>query len=388
MTNNDQYLCESNIGWSETFVVYKLLSNGMLRQMDQDFSLTQQDYGMIMSVIHDEAVSNLGGNGYVTFASKTVPTAIAQSKVIRLKDVAAQAGRLFSELVSRRVAGCTFPLGLLESELKDRGFVSHKNPIPDSQKSVKRDITLKVEDPKSGGTPTLGFSVKSEIGAPPTLLNASEATNIIYRIKGLTAEDAEEINAYNEGNKQIWKCTAIKERATSIEFEKYNCATFAENLDIVDAALPKIISDLVKVHYFETLTSPRPRVKGVFRPHDRLTRALEILNAQEPYRHHSRRNYCEIKVKRFLRACALGLMPSEVWNDVDDANGGYIIVLPDGELIGFYVYNRKSFEDYLLKETIFERGSTTRHKYMKLEPDGNSGDYLLKLNLDIRFSER
>jgi len=323
--------------------------------------------------------SELGGNGVVTFKSDS------KQNIVSVNDTAVKAAKIFGELISKKGTKGAFQIPWLETELKNLGFKVHKNPIPDSQKSVKRDITLRVQDPKSGGMPVLGFSVKSEIGAPPTLLNASEATNIVYRIKGLTEDDAREINTYDGGNKLIWKCAKIKARAKSIEFEKYNCEVLADNLDIVDAALPKIVADLLKVHYFETLTEPHIRTKGVFRPYDRLTRALAVLNAMPPYCCLHRKNYCEIKVKRFLRACALGLMPSEVWNDIDDANGGYIIVLPDGRLIGFYVYNRKLFEDYLLNETIFERGSTSRHKYMMLVPDDATGDYLLKLNLSVRF---
>lgn len=384
MAKNDQQWT-GNVGeWSEPYVVYKLLADGKLCQADSNFKPSKDDFLKIMSVIRDDVVSDLGGNGFVTFKSENFDGKEI-SEVVPVSDVAAKAGKLFAELIAKKDVKGAFPIEWLERELKSRGFRIHKNPIPDSQKSVKRDLTLKVQDPKTGGTPVLGFSVKSEVGAPPTLLNASEATNIVYRVKGLTDEDAREINAYDGDNKQIWKCTQIKGRASSITFERYNSDCFADNLDIVDAALPKIIADLLYVHYFVKLTSPRPRVKGVTRPHDRLTEALDVLNTMEPYCNFSRKNYCEIKLKRFLRACALGLMPSQIWNDIDDANGGYIIVLPDGELIGFYVYNRKLFEDYLLHETYFERGSTSRHKYMKLEPDG-SGDYLLKLNLDIRFA--
>ena len=40
----------------------------------------------------------------------------------------------------------------------------------------------------------------------------------------------------------------------------------------------------------------------------------------------------------------------------------------------------------LIAQPPFERASTTRHKYLTLVPDGDTGDYLLKLNLQIRFN--
>ena len=148
-----------------------------------------------------------------------------------------------------------------------------------------------------------------------------------------------------------------------------------------------MLADLVKVHYFQQILEPRTVKKvGVFRDADRLSSAVSLLSKTDPYVSKSRKNFCEIKIKRFLRACALGLMPSEVWNGIDDASGGYIIVLPDGRLVALYVYNTNLFELYLYETTIFERASTTRHNYMKLYPDGDTGDYLLKLNLQIRFN--
>ena len=236
------------------------------------------------------------------------------------------------------------------------------------------------------GHATLGFSVKSQLGSAPTLLNASEPTNIIYRVKGLSKKQAEAINAIDGSRKIMDRCRAIKENATSIEYESYYSPIFADNLDIVDSALPKMLADLVKVHYFEEILLPRG-AKGVtgFRALDRIDKAVELLSQTKEYAAKSRRDYCSIKIKRFLRACALGLMPSKVWTAQDDASGGYIIVLEDGQLVALFVYNTTLFEQYLFTSTIFERASTSRHNYMTLIPDGDSGDYLLKLNLQIRF---
>ena len=37
------------------------------------------------------------------------------------------------------------------------------------------------------------FSIKSDLGNPPTLLNAGKSTNFIYAVNGLTKESAEKI---------------------------------------------------------------------------------------------------------------------------------------------------------------------------------------------------
>jgi len=231
------------------------------------------------------------------------------------------------------------------------------------------------------------YRVINSEGDHTTLLNASEATNIIYRVKGLTKAKIEAVNAMSGPRKIMDRCRAILQDAESIEYEAYHSSIFADNLEVVDSALPKMLADLVKVHYFQQILAPRsPRKSGAFRDADKLSNAVELLSKSEPYASKCRKNFCEIKIKRFLRSCALGLMPSEEWNGKDDASGGYIIVLPDGRLVALYVYNTNLFEKYLYESTIFERASTTRHNYMRLYSEGETGDCFLKLNLQIRFN--
>ena len=77
------------------------------------------------------------------------------------------------------------------------------------------------------------------------------------------------------------------------------------------------------------------------------------------------------------------MKPAKIWDGLDEANGGYIIVKTDGEILAYHIYKRNLFEQYLSDNTICERTSTSRHEYMSLyEEDG--GMYL-KLNLQVRF---
>lgn len=92
----------------------------------------------------------------------------------------------------------------------------------------------------------------------------------------------------------------------------------------------------------------------------------------------------EYKLKKFLCSVALGMRPSEHWNGYDEANGGYVIVKYNGDVVAYHIYNRDAFETYLLNNTKFERGSTSKHKFASVysEPDGKM---YVKLNLQIRF---
>ena len=89
------------------------------------------------------------------------------------------------------------------------------------------------------------------------------------------------------------------------------------------------------------------------------------------------------KFKKLLCSIALGMVPSKLWNGYDEANGGYIVVRTDGEVLAYHIYNRNVFEDYLLNNTTLERPSSKRHGYGFIYE--TSGEYYLKLNLQIRF---
>lgn len=370
--------------WSEPYVVLKLLADGRLCQADNDMLPSTTDFSTIIKVIRGDTMGSINDDGTVVFTFRD-SFGRSQLTLTNQTKLAAQATRLLKSICAINGNKGAFELPI-ESDLKPLGFSRLTNPAPEKVKTTKRDLILRLKSPKTG-VATLGFSVKSEIGAPPTLLNASEPTNIIYRVKGLTKAKAESINAIEGSRKIMDRCRAILTNATSIEFEKYHCSTFAENLDIVDSALPKMLADLVKIHYFQQILMQREVKKnGAFRSADKLSNAVSLLSKKEPYASKARKNFCEIKIKRFLRSCALGLMPSETWNGQDDASGGYIIVLPDGQLVALYVYNTNLFEKYLYESTIFERASTTKHNYMKLYPDGKTGDYFVKLNLQIRFN--
>jgi hypothetical protein len=56
----------------------------------------------------------------------------------------------------------------------------------------------------------------------------------------------------------------------------------------------------------------------------------------------------------------------------------------EGDIVFYYLYNRKSFEDYLYKSLKFDRPQTSRHKYGDIyEEDGNS--YIIIFYLPFYF---
>lgn len=235
----------------------------------------------------------------------------------------------------------------------------------------KEDIILRFQDLRSGLTPLMGFSIKSYIGGDPTLLNASEATNFRFRIDGCNDDLMERINSIDSKNKISDRMATLLSSGCKFAYQGCVNDKFDRNLRILDGSMGEIIGEMLYRSYTK----------------DRLNRLSDIVNELEdddPLKQGIPEFY-RFKVKKFLCHIALGLTPTADWKGEEGSNGGYIVVKENGEIVCFFLYDRSVFEDYLLNNTRFERGSTTRHKYAAVRKDSD-GSYYIDLNLQIRFT--
>ena len=91
----------------------------------------------------------------------------------------------------------------------------------------------------------------------------------------------------------------------------------------------------------------------------------------------------EYKIKQFLLAFALGMTCSKPWHGTFNANGGYIVIKEDGDIICYHFFDRNDLENYLFYNTKFDTPSTSRHLFGKIYEQG--GLFFIKLNLQVRF---
>lgn len=345
--------------WSEIYVLFKLLADGCLQGADENLNPDPKVLLKVLKVIRGDIEALAGTN-------ITIKSGLAEIK-LKKSEVRDKAQRLY-KIICAGAETASFSIPELDSFFKKIGCAQVT-----TTHLRKRDITVQVEDTYTGERPLYGFSIKSEVGCPPTLLNATDATNLIYEVTGLSPNKIGQINDLEGRQKIKDRCCQIRENMSEIKLVGYNSSTFHSNLQSIDDGLPNIVGHLLLAHYFYGCST--------------IAEAVTYLREKNPNKYSSLDLY-EMKVKRFLRQVALGMTPATVWDDADDATGGYIIVKPDGSLVAFYIYNRRLFDEYLFRNTKFERGSTTRHKFMKLYPEkdanGVSHTYI-KLNLQIRF---
>lgn len=238
----------------------------------------------------------------------------------------------------------------------------------------KRDITMKIKDINTVYTPVAGFSIKSELGKSPTLLNAGKTTNFIYRIihdyPGFSSE-MNSIYKYSGGKKHIdvrGRLKMVSEKDGILEYVGMENETFKKNLELIDSNMDKIIAETILYFYRDGISNCIDMV--------------EKLEDENPMNYENKNAY-RYKFKKFLTAVALGMKPATEWDGIDDVTGGYIIVTKDGNVLAYHIYNRNSFEEYLLQNTKFETASTSRHEFGEIY--SIKGDDYIKLNLQVRF---
>lgn len=241
-----------------------------------------------------------------------------------------------------------------------------------AKSSLKNNITIEIEDPNSFLRPALGFSIKSQLGSPSTLVNSSQATNFTYLIKNKVLS-ANEILQIHGKKKFSDKISLIHHYGAFLEFEKVEHPVFASNLQTIDYNFDKILSEVLLHFYTNNVSSDNTVAKFIEKVTFKNSIGYDLAINSSMY---------VMIMKKFLTDYALGMRATEVWKRNYQATGGYLIVKEDGELICYHFYFAKNFEDYLFSNTRLETPSG-RNLFGKIYTE--NGEQKIKLNLQIRF---
>lgn len=349
--------------WSEIYTLLKIIADKNLFAGTSELDKIENLLFPIVKVLRDESK---GTYEFSYDSNLVVVTGNKEEFRISVNEFSQKAAFLLAKL--KESTSSTFSVPEIESFINSFSCVSLK-----AKSSVKSDIRVVIHDQRTGTTPELGFSIKSQLGGASTLLNAGKTTNFIYRIKNpnLTEGQIAEINAIKSRSKIKDRLEKIKANSDGLEFLKTESSVFGNNLTLIDSLLPKLISEIVYQFYSSSNS----------RTLDLLDSVVELNPLQ--FNTESNHPYYDYKIKRFLTDIALGMMPSKVWTGEFDATGGYLVVKEDGEILCYHIYNRNEFEDYLIVNTKLETASSSRHDFGSIYSNGD--ELLFKLNLQIRF---
>lgn len=347
--------------WSEAYAFLRLLADGKLFAADEQLNRIGDMFFPILKIIREET----RGTQYEYHPNNEtaeVKIFLNDEQILGLPasvfDV--EAKHLLGEIATGKTA---FEVARTEAFIKTIFVTKLKAPTTD-----KSDISIQIHDVTTGYRNVVGFSIKSDLGAPPTLLNAGKTTNFIYEVNGITVSDINEINAIKTKTKLIDRMAAIANKGGTLTFVGMENATFARNLSMIDSQMPAVVSEMLVGYYTKNIAD-------CLSLSDLVSQVNPLSQDAEFYKHN---------IKEMLCAIALGMKPATAWDGTDEATGGYIIVKTDGDVLAYHIYNRDAFRGYLLKNTKLERGSSSKHDFCSLYQENDK--IKIKLNLQIRFS--
>lgn len=368
MPGNNNELRGNKGEWSEVYALFKLLGDGRLYSADENLNRLKDQFYDIQAVYRYENSKNVRfeipehvGNHVHTIKLYVDDQEVNTLSKTEFSDQAQWLLRAIKESRER-----TFTVKKSVDFLSSLYCYTLK-----ARSDSKSDILMKIYDINTGYTQKVGFSIKSELGSAPSLVNASQATNFLYEVVSdeFRVSESIKIESVNvDFDKVKERVAAIFDRKKHLEFSRVDNRAFSANLRKLDGDLPHILAYALIYYYRDGLTDCKSIV-------ERLEKENPLgFDFEDGYR---------IKFKRFLEAVALGMVPTTPWTGEDEATGGYIVVTKSGDVLAYHLYRREYFKEYLLNHTKLDTGSTSRNKFGEVYYD-NYMPYI-KLNLLVRF---
>jgi hypothetical protein len=354
----DELLRTANKGeWSELYVFLKIMLERTLYAADEDLQPKTDEWFRFIKLHRQLQNGNIQtfdlSNEGIVIISQT-----GNSTTYSTLDLGEKTHRIFNRI---KQGAATFVVEDAAALMSEYGINSIK-----AKSTSKSDIDAEVQVSNSPSRHKMGFSIKSYIGALPTLVNSSSHTNFVYEVTGFTGA-FDEINSIEGKSKVRDRIAKIVENGGKLSFTNMQSEQFKQNLRMQDSAYPKVMAKMLLDFYSGKGNSLA--TLGQLASQDTTLDMTE--------------NEIQIATKRYLRSSALGMVPSREWSGKISAQGGYIVVLETGELVCYNIYFDDDFQAYLYANTRFDTPSTSKYDFGKLYEQG--GKIYFKLNLQVRF---
>lgn len=365
--------------WAEFYVMMKLLGEGRLYTANKLLQKNYQSYLDVLKIIRQECETQVleyiidEANGVVIVKPQDSDTILATMLVSDFNDYAKMLFDGIKDIKGSSVPApdpvCDFAKVIYVSKPKAPAVKALKK-----QFGGKNDIFIEVRDGQTAIVSIMGFSIKSKFGQNPTLFNAGSSSQYLYKLTGCDDTMMDEFNAITENGGRGWsKCKAyLSDHGISMEFARTQNPIYNDNLFLVRESMAKIMAWCVKDRLID---SPG---------HFEVMETVERMIAANPLGVPGARVYYEKAIKDFLMAGFTGMTAGKEWDGKEQVNGGYIVVMDDGDVICYHSSDRESFRDYLYRNTHFEYVSADKYLWSRIIKI--DGEYYLPLNLSVRFN--
>lgn len=365
--------------WAEFYVMMKLLGEGRLYTANKLLQKNYQSYLDVLKIIRQECETQVleyiidEANGVVIVKPQDSDTILVTMPVSDFNDYAKMLFDGIKDIKGSSVPApdpvCDFAKVIYVSKPKAPAVKALKK-----QFGGKNDIFIEVRDGQTAIVSIMGFSIKSKFGQNPTLFNAGSSSQYLYKLTGCDDTMMDEFNAITENGGRGWsKCKAyLSDHSISMEFARTQNPIYNDNLFLVRESMAKIMAWCVKDRLID---SPS---------HFEVMETVERMISANPLGVPGARVYYEKAIKDFLMAGFTGMTAGKEWDGKEQVNGGYIVVMDDGDVICYHSSDRESFRDYLYRNTHFEYVSADKYVWSRIVKI--NGEYYLPLNLSVRFN--
>ena len=237
----------------------------------------------------------------------------------------------------------------------------------------KGDIQIVVYDKVTSMPSAVEFSIKSYIGALPTLVNSSQLTNFTFCAESFSGS-IDKINEIETKAKFQDRTKAVIASCKELRFVEVESPTFVSNLRKIDSKMPEIISQYLLAFNSSGITSLEALTQHL----------IDSKNIDPITGYGVTFEELKYKIKQLFLNFALGMVARYEWDGFIKADGGYIIVKESGEIVCFHIYNISQLSEYLFNNTQLQNYGT-KSKYGMLYKEG--GEVRFKLNLNVRFTK-
>ncbi|MCD8328292.1 MAG: HpaII family restriction endonuclease [Ruminococcus sp.] len=367
--------------WAEFYVMLKLLGEGRLYTANNLLEKNVNSYLDVLKIIRQEIETHIleyevdKTHSVVIIRDQTSLQALLSVPCARFLE---NAQDLFNGI--KNLKGKSVPAP--DSVCQFAKFIYVQKPKAPSVKALKKqfggknDIFIEVRDSQTAIVSVMGFSIKSKFAQSPTLFNAGSSSQFLYKLTNCSDKIMKEFNAISDKAGRGWtKCRKyLAEKNITMDFEKVQNLVYHNNLFLVGESMEKILAWCVKDRLIDSQKNHEAK------------ETVERLALANPLAAPVPNIYYEKAVKDFLMAGFTGMTAGKEWNGKEQVNGGYIVVMDDGDVLCYHSNDREAFRDYLYRNTYFEYVSADKFawSYIKKEND----NYYLPLNISVRFCKK
>ncbi|MBN2824571.1 MAG: HpaII family restriction endonuclease [Campylobacterales bacterium] len=341
--------------WSELYTFLYLLLNPNLAIVDEHLKVVDNSLFQVVEIVSKDKSYKIDKKRVIKINSD------GKQNEYNLTYLSHNNKLLLQKIQTHTKVRGSFEIDEIKPLVDD--FFDGKKPKGSSR--TKGDLNATLFDRKLHRSVNLSYNIKSNLGRPATLLNASSHTNFIYEVSNIDDKIMEQNNAIEGRKKLLQRYQFLTRHGAKIAFYQVESQAFDYNLKMIDSNLDKLLAQMLLLSYQENQKD--------------ILKLLEMM-------HKSQDEYiiATKKTQDFANAVTFGMRASQKWSGVNEVKGGILLVMHSGKVYLLdLIYFKEMVNRYLINNIKLESPSSRRYKMFEIYKD--DGKYYFKLNLQIRF---